>query len=92
MNKYKNNLSKISGEDLVNNEELNAVEDAETGQTAIIPYPKRVFFIIGNEFCERFNYFGMKGTLNICNMTFFHCVNMLKIEFSIHLQQFWCST
>lgn len=27
------------------------------------PYPKRVFFIIGNEFCERFNYYGMKGTL-----------------------------
>lgn len=23
------------------------------------PYPKRVFFIIGTELCERFNYYGM---------------------------------
>lgn len=33
----------------------------ESKQLIVIPYPKRVFFIIGNEFCERFNYYGMKG-------------------------------
>lgn len=26
-----------------------------------MPYPKRVFLIIGNEFCERFNYYGIKS-------------------------------
>jgi len=25
-------------------------------------YPKAVFFIIGNEFCERFSFFGLRGT------------------------------
>lgn len=25
------------------------------------PYPKRVFLIVGNEFCERFSYFGMRA-------------------------------
>ena len=24
-------------------------------------YPKSVFFILGNEFCERFSYYGMRG-------------------------------
>jgi len=26
-------------------------------------YPKAVFFIIGNEFCERFSFFGLRGML-----------------------------
>lgn len=24
-------------------------------------YPRSIFFIISNEFCERFNYYGMRG-------------------------------
>ena len=28
-----------------------------------LPYPKSLFFIIGNEFCERFSYYGMKAIL-----------------------------
>ncbi|XP_042891417.1 solute carrier family 15 member 2-like isoform X2 [Penaeus japonicus] len=28
-------------------------------------YPKSVFFIIGNEFCERFSYYGMKAILTL---------------------------
>ncbi|XP_031617334.1 peptide transporter family 1-like [Contarinia nasturtii] len=28
-----------------------------------IPYPKRVFLIFGSEFCERFNYYGLKAIL-----------------------------
>ena len=28
-----------------------------------LPYPKQVFFIVGNEFCERFSYYGMKAVL-----------------------------
>ena len=27
------------------------------------PYPKSVWFIVGNEFCERFSYYGMKTVL-----------------------------
>ncbi|XP_022662348.1 solute carrier family 15 member 1-like isoform X3 [Varroa destructor] len=30
-----------------------------------IPYPKSVFFIISNEFCERFSYYGMRTVLVI---------------------------
>lgn len=59
--KIKKEMFQSSGEDLVNNDELNAQTDAQNEESAILPYPKRVFFIIGNEFCERFNYFGMKG-------------------------------
>ncbi|CAH1140861.1 unnamed protein product [Phyllotreta striolata] len=30
-----------------------------------LPYPKSVFFIVSNEFCERFNYYGMRTVLVI---------------------------
>ena len=30
-----------------------------------LPYPKSVMFIIGNEFCERFSYYGMKSILGL---------------------------
>ena len=30
-----------------------------------IPYPKTVFLILGNEFCERLSYYGMKSILSI---------------------------
>ncbi len=29
-----------------------------------LPYPKSIWFIVGNEFCERFSYYGMKGKNN----------------------------
>ncbi|XP_030380983.1 peptide transporter family 1 isoform X2 [Scaptodrosophila lebanonensis] len=38
------------------------VAEAE-GQQKKLPYPKSVFFIISNEFCERFNYYGMRTVL-----------------------------
>ncbi|XP_065363170.1 peptide transporter family 1 isoform X2 [Calliphora vicina] len=38
------------------------VSEAE-GQVKKLPYPKSVFFIISNEFCERFNYYGMRTIL-----------------------------
>ncbi|XP_022167052.1 solute carrier family 15 member 1-like [Myzus persicae] len=31
--------------------------------TTILKYPKSVWYIIGNEFCERFSYFGLKAVL-----------------------------
>jgi len=35
------------------------------GDAKPLPYPKSVFFIIGNEFCERFSYYGMKSILSL---------------------------
>jgi len=40
-------------------------KDEEAGEEKPVPYPKSVFFIIGNEFCERFSYYGMKAILSI---------------------------
>jgi len=35
----------------------------QEGDGKKLPYPKSLFFIIGNEFCERFSYYGMKAIL-----------------------------
>ncbi|CAG7786494.1 unnamed protein product [Allacma fusca] len=34
-------------------------------QVKKLPYPKSVFFIVSNEFCERFSYYGMKAVLTL---------------------------
>jgi len=39
-------------------------EEAELGDQKV-PYPKSVFIIVGNEFCERLSYYGMKAILGI---------------------------
>ncbi|XP_031637999.1 solute carrier family 15 member 2-like [Contarinia nasturtii] len=41
----------------------NSVSNIENAEPQKLAYPKRVFLIIGNEFCERFNYHGMKAIL-----------------------------
>lgn len=33
----------------------------ESNQPQKLPYPKRVFFIISNEFCERFTFYGLRS-------------------------------
>ncbi|XP_046824212.1 peptide transporter family 1 isoform X1 [Vespa crabro] len=38
--------------------------DVETTETKL-KYPKSVFFIISNEFCERFSYYGMRTVLTL---------------------------
>ena len=35
--------------------------DKENGGEKKIPYPKSILFIIGNEFCERFSFYGMRS-------------------------------
>ncbi|XP_064465951.1 peptide transporter family 1-like isoform X2 [Ornithodoros turicata] len=50
------------------NEAEKAVEQAPK------PYPRAVFFIIGNEFCERFSYYGMKAILTL------YLINVLMFE------------
>eukprot|EP00092_Neocalanus_flemingeri_P007656 GFUD01008266.1.p1 GENE.GFUD01008266.1~~GFUD01008266.1.p1 ORF type:complete len:713 (-),score=214.65 GFUD01008266.1:317-2455(-) len=41
------------------------VAATDRGEEQQLPYPKSVFFIVGNEFCERFSYYGMKAILSI---------------------------
>lgn len=43
-----------------------------------IPYPKRVFFIIGNEFCERFNYYGMCSEFVVDTMFMIEAFNYIQ--------------
>lgn len=35
----------------------------EQSHSRKIPYPKRVFLILGNEFCERFTFYGISGRI-----------------------------
>ncbi|KAH8338871.1 hypothetical protein KR074_007852, partial [Drosophila pseudoananassae] len=51
-----------NGKELVQPSDFKNVSEAE-GQQKKLPYPKSVFFIISNEFCERFNYYGMRTVL-----------------------------
>merc|ERR1712223_1896399 len=39
-------------------------EGGEAGQKRL-PYPKSIGFIVGNEFCERFSFYGMKSILSL---------------------------
>ncbi|XP_035702248.1 solute carrier family 15 member 2 isoform X2 [Folsomia candida] len=42
------------------------LKDVETDSTSKkLRYPKQVWFILANEFCERFSYYGMKAVLTI---------------------------
>lgn len=62
----------------------------ENDEVQEIPYPKRVFLILGTEFCERFNYYGMRSILTVffskkyghlkCNNSFF--TKMVSYVFS----------
>ena len=42
-----------------------------------LPYPKSVFLIIANEFCERFSFYGMRGGLSpqpvLLSLAFANC-------------------
>ncbi|XP_032597165.1 peptide transporter family 1 [Drosophila grimshawi] len=51
-----------NGMDLADTKKFDNVAETE-GQQKKLPYPKSVFFIISNEFCERFNYYGMRTVL-----------------------------
>ncbi|XP_017114568.1 peptide transporter family 1 isoform X2 [Drosophila elegans] len=51
-----------NGKELQEDNDFKNVSEAE-GQQKKLPYPKSVFFIISNEFCERFNYYGMRTVL-----------------------------
>ena len=63
------NNNEISPEDSDSN-----FDDKDLVKKPPIPYPKSVIFIIGNEFCERFSFYGMRSNFNF----FFHD---LKIQY-----------
>ena len=44
-----------------------------------LPYPKQVWFIVGNEFCERFSYYGMNGKADIFKEVLIFDANLPKI-------------
>lgn len=49
---------------------LNIISDGSNDpypKSMKLPYPRRVFLILGNELCERFTFYGMSGKLNLCN-------------------------
>ncbi|XP_074032363.1 peptide transporter family 1 isoform X2 [Leptinotarsa decemlineata] len=59
-------LSNILQGSSTSQEPKNSFQDTSKDEEAIqkkLPYPKSVFFIICNEFCERFNYYGMRTIL-----------------------------
>ncbi|XP_049962067.1 solute carrier family 15 member 1-like [Schistocerca serialis cubense] len=51
-------------EDIIDNDKDDAVLE-EVVPKKKIKYPRSVFFIVSNEFCERFTYYGMRTVLSI---------------------------
>ncbi|KAK3890053.1 hypothetical protein Pcinc_005968 [Petrolisthes cinctipes] len=51
----------------------------------LVGYPRSVFFIIGNEFCERFSYYGMKTILTL----YLHQQLMYSEDASTVIYHFW---
>lgn len=54
-----------SSEKIGREENVKNLSNVESNRPNTLAYPKRVFFIISNEFCERFNFYGMKGKSRI---------------------------
>jgi len=54
------NNSKVS---LIKDDKENNTLNRKSIKEKIQAYPKHVFFIIGNEFCERFTFYGMRAVL-----------------------------
>lgn len=61
INFYGNLLHIISDQDRQND-----IQYVESNEPVRVPYPRRVFLILGNELCERFTYYGMTGMIIIC--------------------------
>ena len=51
--------------DEVDKKKAQGEKGGDEGQEQKLPYPKSLFFIVGNEFCERFSYYGMKSILSL---------------------------
>ncbi|XP_075228642.1 peptide transporter family 1-like isoform X2 [Lycorma delicatula] len=62
-NKSETELHHVASNAVKNNERQ--IENNETEKEKEIKYPKAVFFIISNELCERFSYYGMRTILAI---------------------------
>jgi len=62
-----------STDSILKRKRTNSLDGTERIQNAADPqkFPKRVGFIIGQEFCERFSYYGMRAVLPLYLLTFF---------------------
>jgi len=58
----KSDIQNSTNDGNADNNEITGVTDPETSATQY-KYPKSIFFIISNEFCERFMYYGMRTVL-----------------------------
>lgn len=58
----KSDIQNLNKDGSTNNPEIAEATDPETSAKKY-PYPKSIFFIISNEFCERFMYYGMRTVL-----------------------------
>jgi len=52
-----------NGDNGINSKRVSTTLTEVEGKPKKLPYPKSVFFIISNEFCERFNFYGMRTIL-----------------------------
>lgn len=62
---YNMNLFPGSSENIETAQELKTLSNVETNQPNTLAFPKRVFFIIANEFCEQYNFVGMNGKVGV---------------------------
>ncbi|KAK4313634.1 hypothetical protein Pmani_015038 [Petrolisthes manimaculis] len=65
------------------NEETPPIQSVE--RETLLGYPRSVFFIVGNEFCERFSYYGMKAILTL----YLHQQLMYTEDASTVIYHFW---
>lgn len=74
---YHSNVFDILEQGTRNDIEMEEEMQSNLGNDASqkIPYPARVFFILANEFCERFAFYGLVGAFS---ESFLFCLNQLK--------------
>lgn len=61
----KSDIQGLNNDGNANNQDNNGIAEGVDPETSAkkYPYPKSIFFIISNEFCERFMYYGMRTVL-----------------------------
>ena len=78
-------------------------EDVEQSSEKKLKYPRAIPFIISNEFCERFNFYGMKAILVLyltrqlnygddISTIIYHTFNVLVYFFCVFGGEFTCLT
>ena len=79
MNSEKDEIAKSSGDLGVENVDIEKKEGVEDEEEEDTPYPYYVFFILGNEFCERYAYYGMRSILVIFLVSLLIINSIIKV-------------